>query len=131
MKPFILIIGLTILFSCKKENSNRTPFGNYEGTFQRKMGITGPVSQVKLTFSSTDFNGQSQQPKYPAICRGSFSVNSDRISFYDACIWTADFDGSYILDGDFKIEFKKDSLFLTREYNGILYYYDTYKLRKQ
>lgn len=121
------LIFLTI--SCKKNNPATIAPGIYQGTFQRS--IVNEISNVTVKFSSNNFEGQSQYIHYPDICNGTFLASQDTVSFKDACVYTADFDWSYILSGKFKISVFEDSLIMTKTYNGIAYYYDIYKLKKQ
>ncbi len=132
MRPFFflfLVLALLII-SCKKSSLNTTiPIGTYKGTFQRS--IMNKVSNVTLQFSSNSYKGQSDSIHYPDICKGSFSISKDTVSFTNTCFYTANFDWTYILDRKYKISVFGDSLIMTREYNGFVYYFDTYKLKKQ
>ncbi len=128
---FLFAIFLSVLtISCKKDKRNSSILsGIYKGTFQRSY--SNVVSSVTLNLSSKRFTGESQQHHYPAICNGSFSVAQDSVSFVNDCIFTADFDWNYILSGKFKLLDLGDSLFIKREYNGTIFYFDVYKLKKQ
>jgi len=103
--------------------------GTYKGTFQRS--IIGKTSNVVLIFSSNNFEGQSRYLHYPDLCNGTFSISQNTVLFKNACFYTADFDWSYILSNKFKILVFGDSLIMTRGYNGVIYYYDTYRLKRQ
>ena len=127
---FLTLILAMICISCEKEY-DKSWDGIYQGTFQRQVGSTGGFSTVSLTISPNDFTGYSSQVKYPAICRGSFSVTAGKIKFFDACAWTADFDGTLILDGEYILDTTGDSLVFHRDYNGIVFTRDTYRLKKQ
>jgi hypothetical protein len=106
MKPaFLTLIGLTVFAaSCKKTNpAFFIVDGTYNGTFQRQTSTGGSISNVSITFSENNYTGQSDVPRYPAICHGAYIVKrSDSITFQNACFWTADFDWSLILSGDYK-----------------------------
>lgn len=124
------IVLVLFMVSCKKDHPYRNiPAGTYKGTFQRSL--INQVSNVTLEFSSDGFEGQSQYLHYPDICHGKFSTSQDTVLFENACVYTADFDWSYILSGKFKISLVGDSLIMKKEYNGVVYYYDIYKLKKQ
>ena len=119
-----------IFVSCKKEPA-KTWDGIYQGTFQRQIGVTGAISNVSLTISSDSYTGHSSQAKYPAICNGKQLITADKIIFYDACVWTADFDGTLILNGEYKLDVIGDSLVFHKDYTGIIFTRDIYKLKKQ
>ena len=127
---FSVIFLSVILISCKKDVDKRWD-GIYQGIFQRQIGITGAVSNVSLTISSDGYTGYSSQAKYPAICNGMLSITADKIIFHNACVWTADFDGTLILDGEYKLDVIGDSLVFHKDYNGIIFTRDIYKLKKQ
>jgi hypothetical protein len=119
-----------LLISCKKDTPKISIYsGVYKGTFERN--INSNLSNVTLIISGNKFDGQSEDEHYPAICNGNFNINKDTISFVNNCAFTADFDWSYILSGKFKFSVLEDSLILMRSYDGIIYYYDTYNLKKQ
>jgi hypothetical protein len=42
--------------------------------------------------------------KYPALCHGTYSIKGDTIDFVNECAWTAEFDWSLILAGDYVIK---------------------------
>lgn len=129
---FIVSIALVWLFAaCKKHTSVITiPPGTYKGTFQRSYNPH--VSNVTITFSGDKFSGTSDSLHYPNICDGTFSVSTGVVSFQSSCFYTAAADGPYILSGDCKFTVLGDSLMLTHDYNGdLFYFYDSYKLKKQ
>jgi len=127
---FFVLTALTFLsISCKKDDPTTIVSGTYKGTFKRSF--INNISNVTIKFSSGKFEGESQYTHYPDICNGNFSVSADTISFQNACVYTADFDWSYILSGKFVISVFGDSLIIKRGYNGVFYYYDSYKLKKQ
>lgn len=127
---FILMVWSFFMNSCKK---NKLPVNNlsgvYTGTFQRS--ILNKISNVTLTLSSDNFEGQSEYIHYPDVCNGTFSIVKDTVLFTNGCFYTADFDWSYILSGKYSISTFGDSLIMTRGYDGVIYYKDTYKLKKQ
>lgn len=103
------------------------PDGTYTGTFQR----TGsPVSTVTITFSGSNWAGQSQTLQYPALCQGGYSTTIEGdISFDDVCFWTANFDWTLILTGEYDFIMDGRNIELTKGYyNGTK---DVYKLTRQ
>lgn len=75
-----------------------------EGTFQRITGSeAGPVAEVTLLFHSGKWEGNSSRSKYPALCKGNYTLKENTITFENECMWTADFDWSLILSGTFNI----------------------------
>ena len=118
-----------LLLSCEKSAHRTKAFtGNYTGTFERRAGVAGPVSNVTITFNNGIWIGQSQTAKYPALCNGTYQVSgTDSIQFINACVWTAEFDGTLILSGNYKYEENGNTLLLTRTRNN---YTDIYTLTK-
>ncbi|MES2774582.1 MAG: hypothetical protein V4722_10375 [Bacteroidota bacterium] len=85
---------------------------------------------MTITFSANSWTGQSQFAKYPALCQGTYNPKgTDSISFENGCAWTAEFDWSLILMGDYKIAISGNDVELSRTYNGA--FTDVYKLTKQ
>ena len=132
MRPILSITFCLALltYSCEKNSTFIIPNGTYSGTFQRLTVTNGQVSNVTITFSEGNYSGQSQIPKYPALCDGTYkSKGADSITFSNACFWTDEFDWSLILNGNYKIMLSGKDLQLTRRYAGL--YTDIYKLTKQ
>ena len=133
MRHILTIILCFSIFavSCKKTLSNYLiPEGTYVGTFQRITSTGGEISKVTITFSANNWTGQSQFAKYPALCRGTYKVNSaDKITFENTCPWTAEFDWTLILSQDYKIKMVGSDIEISRDYN--VAYKDIYKLTKQ
>jgi len=132
MRYFSLILFCLALSvaSCKKTGSNAViPNGTYSGTFQRLINGGGQISNVTITFSANTWTGQSQSPRYPALCKGAYKEKSaDSVSFENNCPWTAEFDWSLILTGDYKIVTSGENLEMSHNYsNG---YLDVYKLKR-
>ncbi len=120
----LLIIGLIfVILSCNKddENSQTEINGEYVGFFERG----GNNSSVKLTFNNGSWSGESEIVKFPALCNGTYSKSGNVITFENACTWTAEFDWTLILGGDWNYSLKGNSLVLTKT-NG-----DKYTLTKQ
>lgn len=102
----VLMCALIVFSSCDKANTESNGlYGVYKGYFSRTGNDT---SLVDLEFTGGNFSGSSNRNKYPAICRGSFDIEENRISFHDSCAWTADFDWSLILNGDYNISFNQE-----------------------
>jgi len=117
-----------------KENIVTLQDGNYVGTFKRELSWTDSyTANVTMTFSSNSWTGTSDITKYPALCRGTYSIKGDTIIFENYCAWTADFDWSLILAGKYVLEIKRDSVVIYRNYpkTGPVLYIDRYKLKKQ
>lgn len=120
---------MAVAFSaCEKDSDDESNapdqlYGRYKGTFHR----TGTdSSEVNIFFKSDGkYEGSSSERNYPAICGGSFNLDGNRIEFTDSCSWTADFDWTLILDGNYTISTTGDNRIriwrtsnnLTDEYN--------------
>jgi len=95
--------------------------GNYLGVFERN----GQTSTVEIRFIDGTFIGESEIEKFPAICNGVYSTEDNRITFTNNCIWTADFDWSLILSGEWTFSRNRSELLLFKS-NG-----DKYTLIRQ
>lgn len=125
MKPKILIlIGLIfVILSCNNDDEKpQTEInGEYVGIFERG----GNNSNVELTFNNGNWTGESEIVKFPALCNGTYSKSGNVISFENSCPWTAEFDWTLILGGEWNFSLNGNSLILTKT-NG-----DKYTLTKQ
>ncbi len=83
--------------------------GEYTGTFERD----GEVSNVELQFNNRQFTGSSEIQKFPAICKGEFTLKSNVIVFSNICPWTAEFDWTLILNGEWFYHISGNTLILT------------------
>lgn len=125
MKPKVLIlIGLIfVILSCNNDDEiPQTEInGEYVGIFERG----GNNSNVELTFKNGNWSGESEIIKFPALCNGTYSNSGNIITFENACPWTAEFDWTLILSGEWNYSLIGNSLTLTKT-NG-----DKYTLTKQ
>jgi hypothetical protein len=127
---FIIVSCLTLcIVSCRKSKTPSSfPHGTYKGTFLRTAGDL--VAPVTLSFSSGNWSGESAWSTYPALCHGKYkALGTDSINFENRCVWTANFDWTLILHGNYKLVQQGDSLIISKEYNG--HYMDIYNLKKQ
>lgn len=120
MKAKILILlGLLMLIvGCKSDDENiqTNISGAYVGIFERN----GNSSNVELTFNSGTYNGQSEIEKFPAICDGTYSTSGNTITFEHDCLWTADFDWTLILSGEWNYSLRNKVLIMNKS-NGDKY----------
>lgn len=128
----ILITAGVFLLACQPDEA--VNLAKLEGTFTGMFSRSGPLvryqpADVVLTFEGNRFRGSSSISRYPAICEGTFEVDNGKIRFADACFWTADFDWTYILKGEFDLSITRDELTMNRSYDGSVY--DRYSLRQQ
>ena len=131
MRTFLtLIISALLVTSCDDESVGLIDIeGTYEGTFIRTSpNAKYEPSQVTLIFSNNQFQGESEITKYPAICRGSYEIKGTNVVFTDSCFWTAEFDWSLILSGEFAAELTSDELTMQRK-NGSIW--DLYELKRK
>lgn len=133
LRAFLLVLSLALLSSsCKKtgnENASPVKDGTYKGTFQRLTANGGLIVNVSLNFKNGNWSGQGETSKYPALCHGRYQVEGDNINFINYCIWTAEFDWTLILEGDYKLSSIGNQLEISRDYNGA--FLDVYKLTRQ
>ena len=123
-KIFFFLISLITLVSCNKSEENiisTNTNGNYIGIFERN----GVSSNVQLNLVDGSFNGQSAIQKFPALCNGTYLISGNTITFDSNCAWTADFDWTLILNGQWNFNRNGNVLILTKS-NG-----DKYTLTQQ
>lgn len=110
IKFFILIVGLITIIGCNSDiDIQQNIEGNYVGTFERN----NKSSNVTLNFVGGKFIGESEITKFPAICNGNFSMINHALKFANKCPWTAEFDWSLILSGEWEYYKNGDKLILT------------------
>ena len=135
--PFYFIFAFLVLISCKNDEATEQIViedGIYIGTFQRRIvWAQSDTANVTLTFEANKWSGTSDRTKYPALCKGTYSIDGNTIQFENECAWTAEFDWTLILSGKYNIkingnsiEFSSDSRSATKDT-----YYDIYILKKQ
>lgn len=110
-KLYLLLTLQIITVSCNKSEEvliSPNTNGNYIGIFERN----GISSNVQLNLVNGSFNGQSTIQKYPALCNGTYLISGNSITFDDNCPWTADFDWTLILDGDWNYNMNDNILIL-------------------
>ncbi len=135
MKKWLSILILTALVCTSCESDEQINFrlasGTYKGTFSRSSpNAKWAASNVTLIINDNQFSGSSDVPKYPAIGEGTYSIrNADTIEFSSACVWTAEFDWSFILNGKYKISKVVNEIVITRSYKNETF--DTYQLRME
>lgn len=104
--------------------------GTYAGTFQRHTANGGQLSNVTIIFSKNNWSGQSEFSKYPALCHGTYrNIEGNKINFENHCVWTAEFDWTLILSGEFEITVAGNEVEFVKEYNGGVK--DIYRLTRQ
>lgn len=127
---FLIFLILALACDDNESNAIQSLNGTYEGTFSRSSPWTKyQSSKVTLTFDANSFEGSSSIARYPSICHGTFITKGQTIEFVDICVWTADFDWSYILSGTYNISGDENEIIIARGYDGLVR--DTYTLKKQ
>lgn len=103
--------------------------GIYKGQFIRSSPYSKySPSNVSIEFTSEKFSGVSDREKIPAICSGTYSIKGKEINFKNECFFTADFDWTLILNGDYQIQCHNHHLVISRTQNEIT---DTYSITLQ
>lgn len=118
---FIVIFIIISVLGCTSDNTQEGITGQYSGTFQRGEN----TSEVTLILNESDFSGESESVKFPAICNGNYSIANNTITFENQCVWTADFDWNLILNNEWSFNYENNSLTLTNSIG------DIYTLNKQ
>jgi len=118
-RHIVIWIIFIAIASCEKSKDEIAPDGVYTGTFQRQLAFGGgDISNVTITFSSNTWTGSSDKVKYPALCHGTFSISDQKITFNNECAWTAEFDWSLILAGEYDFVSDGQQLKIIRDYSG-------------
>jgi hypothetical protein len=133
MKWTIIFVSLAgLLASCEYEQADKLAAvkpGVYKGQFIRSSPYAKfSPAQVTIEFTGDRFTGQSDVIKYPAICSGTFRVEGNEIIFNNECFFTADFDWTLILQGNYQYQVKDNQLEITRIQNEVT---DRYVLVRQ
>lgn len=132
----VFALFLTCLAGCEKETQNYTkvPDGTYVGTFQRDL-VWGEndIANITITFDSNTWAGYSDKNKYPALCKGTYSIAGDTIIFENQCFWTAEFDWSLILSRKYVIKSMGSTMEFYRDHRSGTAdkYVDRYKIKIQ
>ena len=119
-----------------KESFNINTCANTEGchcfTHLPNFGASPPAI-YRDSFSSNTYSGVSDKPRYPAFCDGTYNIEKQKIIFVNACVWTADFDWSLILSGEYNFTLIGKLLVITRSFLGSSTdtWIDKYTLTKQ
>ncbi|MBN3582147.1 hypothetical protein JYB64_07090 [Algoriphagus aestuarii] len=116
-----VFLFLCCSFSCQDQDEKSFFIeGNYSGTFERN----GEQANVELTFSNGTFEGTSERVKFPALCKGTYTLTPKEITFQNECPWTAEFDWTLILNGKWEYQQNANELVLENELG------DLYELSK-
>lgn len=134
MRLITLCIALAtfILAGCDKTEDVPSFAAHYKGYFVRTSGssLENPVvSNVTIDFTENKFYGTTAIKNYPAICNGSFSISQSKIKIVNNCMFTADFDWTFIFNGEYNYELSGDHLRIWRDYPDASQ--DLYDLRKE
>jgi len=113
--------------TCYKKGACKWENGTLVGTFYRSgPGIKYNASVVTIKFNNNTFEGSSTIENYPAICKGTFKISGQEVEFFNSCMWTANFDWSFILSGKYKFNISNGKLLMARSYPNSVS--DTYQL---
>lgn len=118
IKIAFLVILVAVVLGCNKDENNieTNINGNFIGTFER----SGNISNVEISFNNGAYSGQSDLDRFPALCNGSYLISGSIITFENACVWTADFDWTLILKGNWTYSMNNNELILIND-NGDKY----------
>lgn len=128
LAAFIVVTISSFVSGCAHKTIP-APQGVFKGQFIRSSPLARyAASQVTITFTGNSFSGESDQPNYPAICRGTFQINGKEIEFKNECMFTADFDWSFILKDKFEFSLTEGQLEMIKSKGDTV---DRYSLRLQ
>ncbi len=134
MRAILNILFFLLMFSsCSEDGQLEQKFqeGTFTGTFQRDLGDS-EIANITLTFDGNRWSGTGDYPKYPALCRGTYSIDENKITFQNECAWTAEFDWTLILSGEYNLTKTGSVLEFSRDYRPANSdtYIDQYRLTK-
>lgn len=123
MKPYLITVFCSlILFGCLDNDDIHLNESVYEGKFMRLTADTIPVqSPVTLTLNNGTFEGVADSLYYPAIGQGTYTIEGKTIHFTNTSVWTANFDWSFILQGEYVIEEEGTSKVFIQEVSAGVY----------
>lgn len=112
---------------CKKDDLNIYD-GTYKGTFTVTYSSGTQTGQTILEFRNGKFSCSGNSGRIPAGGSGTFSWDSNKITFNDENYWTADFDWNLILNGTYNYTFDGKNLKISASKNIVgSYKYDLVK----
>lgn len=102
--------------------------GTYTGTFQRIPDER--MANITITIAKDSFSGTSDMYRFPLIAKGSVKWNDKSTATFNASgYFTADFDWTLILNGDYTMQTYEDLINISRENKDSSR--DIYRLKKQ
>ncbi len=128
MKKLIyLSLLLIVLAGCEKEGTLVQLDGTYTGTFRTMVNNKEQITEFEVTLDSKRFTTIKG-----GAGRGTFELLSkEKIKFTDELFYTANFDWSTLLNGNYTYEVKGDSLILNKTLeNPVKDNYYQYRLKK-
>ncbi len=119
---------VSFISGCKKD---KLPIqdGIYAGTFTVTYSNGSQTGPVTIELKNRTYNSSSNSNRIPAGGSGTFQVNKNKMTFSDDKMWTADFDGNLILNGEYEAVFDGKKLTLSASRDGVGHY--QYELQKQ
>jgi hypothetical protein len=141
MRSLVLFVCILSFICCKKNSDpvSVIPGGVYKGSFQRQTMTGDKTADVTIQFSDSTFKvleagiaGYAGTHPYPIIGTGSYAaVDKGRLHFLNYGVFTAEFDWTVILAGDYRVTLSGKTLEIARDYNYGNKIKDIYKLTKQ
>lgn len=127
------IACLILLASCKREDMVKTIGGDYKGIYYRSYPNTPGVdyihSNVTIHFGDGRYSGTSDVSNFPLLCQGIVAQDASVLTITNTCMFTANLDWTYILDGQYQYSYGGHSLCFHKSYpNGMQ---DNYELTRQ
>lgn len=130
----VLITILAISFNaCENDvnNDNESLNGDYTGIFTVEYSVGGDTfsNPVNLSFNSeNNYQSSGNDNFIPAGGSGTYEKTTTTINFSDNNVWTANFDGNLILNGEYNYTINGNELIISANKNGVGFY--KYELTK-
>ncbi|MCL1849828.1 MAG: hypothetical protein FWF70_00195 [Bacteroidetes bacterium] len=124
-----LICGMLFTNCGSEDDTTSIKNGKYTGIFTVKysegdlFGETTLTGETTLKLNNGKYKCTGNPDRIPAGGSGKYSISDNKIIFEDENIWTTEFDGRLILDGEYDYTFDGKNLRLSKE----IYEYDLLK----
>ena len=111
-----------------KTNSKKIEEGTYTGIFTVAYPTGTHTGKTTLELQNSKYTCEGNANRIPAGGSGAYAIDTDKITFHDENIWTADFDWNLILNGTYDYSFDGKKLKISIKKNNVGYYeYDLIK----
>lgn len=127
---YLLFLSLPVILAGCTKDGNQIITGKYTGSFTvNYLSVSHAGNTTVELMDNGQYHCTGNPNYYPAGGSGSFTITGNKISFKDMGIWTANFDGNLILNGEYDYTFDGTTLIISAFKNSVGQY--VYTLTKQ